>query len=66
MRQVTKVKHPKGFGTDKEHHKKPVWYEVRCDMHGTGDRKTFRVTAPKSRFERNVRGCPVCYKGAAA
>ena len=28
--RATKVKHPKGFGTDKERSAKKQWYEVKC------------------------------------
>ncbi len=67
VRRIIKVKHSKGYGTDKEHHIKKTGWEVRCDIHGSVQRgrdsrlKTLRVTAPMSRFERNVMGCPICY-----
>lgn len=28
--RAVKVKHPKGFGTDKEKHIKSSWWELRC------------------------------------
>jgi hypothetical protein len=37
--RAVKVKHPKGFGTDKEKKVKKTWYETRC--HGKLHKGTF-------------------------
>ena len=53
MRPAAKVKHPKGFGTDKERHHKKVWYEVACREHGMQ-----KVSAPKRKAVKE--NCPLC------
>ncbi len=66
--RAVKVKHLKGFGTDKERHVKKTHWEVRCDIHGRisrDGRKFMSVAPPKSRFERVFQGCPICYHGGS-
>ncbi len=58
--RAIKIKHPKGYGTDKERHTKKVWHEVKCLIHGRGDSKMMKVSPPLSRYEKNVQGCPIC------
>jgi len=56
MRAPAKIKHPRGFGTEKTRVKRKIWYAIDCTKHG----KNIKVTAPRTRRERYTMGCPFC------
>lgn len=43
------------------------WFECRCEVHGRVEAddkqklKRLTVGTPRTRFQRNVMGCPVCF-----